>query len=403
MSDSVRLGDAPETSGRGDRQRSSAPRSLVAKIVAATPPGRDRAVDALRAIAILGVVLGHWLVTALVAPPGDDPALRVTSPLKEMPWLAPVSWALQTLAVFFFVGGYVGARAYKPGTAYGSWVRGRMVRLLRPVPVLLVVWVPVSAGLLAAGYDGQTLRSVIKLVLSPLWFLLVYAALTALTPLVIALWRRLGWTAVALAAAAVAATDLVRFAFDGPGWPGWANVLTGWLVPYLLGVAWAGGALDRRIAAGLLAGGAAAAAGLILVAGYPASMVGVPGAAVSNLNPPTLAAVAFGTAQVGAAVLLRDRLARLMDRSRWWAVVVVTNLAAMTIFLYHQTAMLAVTLAGRAFGVLPGLHTRPDEPFWAVERVPWLPVFAVALAVAVAAAHRFEHPRHAKAVKGHSR
>ena len=42
------------------------PRAWPARIDAATPPHRDRAVDALRALAIAGVILGHWLVTALV-------------------------------------------------------------------------------------------------------------------------------------------------------------------------------------------------------------------------------------------------------------------------------------------------------------------------------------------------
>jgi hypothetical protein len=74
----------------------------------------------------------------------------------------------------------------------------------------------------------------VKLALSPLWFLCVYAGLTALTPL---LCRLRPWAAA---------------------------------VP----VAWAG---------------------------YPAGMVGVPGAPVSNLDPPTLAAVTFGVAQAGLA------------------------------------------------------------------------------------------------------
>ena len=39
---------------------------LARRIDAATPPQRDRAVDALRALAIAGVIGGHWLVTALV-------------------------------------------------------------------------------------------------------------------------------------------------------------------------------------------------------------------------------------------------------------------------------------------------------------------------------------------------
>ncbi|HEX2314711.1 MAG TPA: acyltransferase [Thermomonospora sp.] len=366
------------------------PTGLVERIAAATPPGRDRTVDALRALGILGVVLGHWLVTAVVTA-GDT--LTVTSPLQAMPWLAPVSWLFQTLALFFLVGGYVGAKGYRPGSPYGTWVRTRMTRLLRPVPVLLLVWVPLTAGLMVAGYTGASLRSVLKLVLSPLWFLIVYAALTALTPLVVALWRRLGWQGVALTAGAVALVDLVRFGLAGPSWLGWVNVLTGWLVPYLLGVAWAHGALDgRRLPGVLLGGGVLATAALVLYAGYPASMVGVPGAEVSNLNPPTLAAVTFGVAQIGLALPARDRLARLTRRPRWWAAVAMANLSAMTIFLWHQTAMLAVTLTATAAGTLPGLHTRPDEVAWAPQRLAWLPVFAAALTVTWVFAHRFERP-----------
>jgi len=77
---------------------------------------------------------------------------------------------------------------------------------------------------------------------------------------------------------------------------GWVNVAAGWLVPYLLGIAWAQGSLRGRLLPALmLAGGAAATAALIAWAHYPASMVGMNGARISNLNPPTLAAVAFGS------------------------------------------------------------------------------------------------------------
>ena len=52
----------------------------------------------------------------------------------------------------------------------------------------------------------------------------------------------------------------------------------------------------------------------------------------------------------------------------------------MTLFLWHQTAFLAVTAAGLAIGRLPGLHTAPETGAWVAERLAWLPVFAVALA-----------------------
>jgi len=61
---------------------------------------------------------------------------------------------------------------------------------------------------------------------------------------------------------------LVRFGLDGPSWPGWINVLAGWLVPYLIGTAWARGAFqNRKVPAMLLAGGVAATAALLLWAG----------------------------------------------------------------------------------------------------------------------------------------
>ncbi|MEU8706267.1 acyltransferase [Streptomyces sp. NPDC048565] len=352
-------------------------RDLVRRIDAATPQDRDRAVDALRALAILGVVCGHWMVTALVA---DSGTVHGASPLQYMPRLAPVSWVFQTLAVFFLVGGLTGAKGYTSARArdesYGLWLSVRMVRLFRPVAVVVLVWV-VSAGvMLASGVDEATVGALAKLVWSPLWFLLVFAALTAATPLVTRLHPL--WPL-----AVVLYVDLFRLGLGGPAALGWINVAAGWLVPYCLGAAWARGGLnDRRTGWVLLAGGAAATAGLVLFAGYPASMVGVPGGTLSNLDPPTLAVVTFGLAQCGAALLLLERLRRALARPAWWAVVALLNLSAMTVFLWHQTAMIVVTASALFLGgPLPGLHTVPDGPGWVCARTAWLPLFALALLV----------------------
>ncbi|MFJ6498112.1 acyltransferase [Streptomyces virginiae] len=355
--------------------------TLAAGIDAATPADRDRAVDALRAFAILGVVLGHWLVTALTA---RDGGLSTTSPLAHMPWLAPVSWVFQTLSVFFLVGGHVAARGYasarERGLSYGAWAGQRLGRLFRPVAAVLLLWAVVAGGMLIGGAELDTVRSLVTLVLSPLWFLLVFAALTAATPLV----ARIGplWPLVV-----VAAVDVWRFGLEGPEWIGWINVAAGWLVPFTLGAAWSRGAFARRGQALLLLGaGVVATAALLLWGGYPASMVGVPGAPVSNLNPPTLAAVTFGLAQCGLALLVREPLARAMERPRAWAKVALVNLSAMTVFLWHQTAMMAVTALGLLVSAdLPGLHTVPDSVGWIAARLLWLPVFAAALSLCWAA------------------
>ncbi|MFI9551886.1 acyltransferase [Nonomuraea endophytica] len=369
--------------------------TLAGRIGAATPPGRDRAVDGLRALAILGVVLGHWLVTALVA---DSGSVRVTSPLKAVPELAPISWVFQTLALFFLVGGMTAAKSYASATGYGPWVRARMVRLTRPVVPVLLVWCVAAGGMLVAGAELETVIALVRLVVSPLWFLLVFAVLTAATPLAVRLHPV--WPL-----AVVALVDLLRYGLAAPDWLGWVNLAAGWLVPYTLGAAWTrgrlsavgtrggvgaagtrGGLRGRSAGWALLVGGGVGAAALVVWGGYPASMVGVPGAAISNLNPPTLAAVAFGLAQCGAALLAHEPLTRALRRPAAWAAVALANLSAMTVFLWHQTAMIAVTALGlAAAGPLPGLHTAPLESGWVVARVAWLPVFAAALLVCVAA------------------
>ncbi|MGW0711003.1 acyltransferase family protein [Streptomyces sp. NPDC002643] len=357
------------------------------RIATATPPTRDRAIDALRALAILGIILGHWLVTALV--PAPTGTLHTSSPLQHMPWLAPISWLFQTLAVFFLVGGHVATRSYASararGTTYTQWLATRLGRLFIPVAAVLALWTAVAITLLVTGTNLATIHTLLKLALSPLWFLLVFAALTAATPLV----ARLNplWPL-----AVVLHVDLARFGLGAPSSLGWINLAAGWLVPYTLGAAWTRGELDRRRAGWLLlVSGTTATAALIMWAGYPASMVGVPGAGVSNLNPPTLAAVTFGLAQCGIALLLRGPLRRTLTRHPLaWAAVAVVNLSAMTVFLWHQTALMATTAVGLTAGHLPGLHTPPDDLTWVAARLTWLPMFTLALLVCWAAFHTYE-------------
>ncbi|OKK09998.1 acyltransferase family protein [Streptomyces sp. CB02400] len=363
-------------------------RDAAGRVDAATPGRRDRAVDALRAGAILGVVLGHWLVTALVA---DGRTLHTASPLQHLPWLAPVSWAFQTLAVFFLVGGHVATRGYASararGIPYHRWLHGRLARLFTPVAAVLTLWTVVATALLLSGAEYATVRTLVKLALSPMWFLLVFAALTAATPLIARLHPL--WPL-----AVVLHVDLLRLGLGAPDGLGWLNLAAGWLVPYTLGAAWTRGELERRRTGWvLLLSGTAVTAALVAWAGYPASMVGVPGAGVSNLNPPTLAAVTFGLAQCGLALLLRDRLRTAMRRPVAWAAVALVNLSAMTVFLWHQTALMATTATGLLAGRLPGLHTVPDGLGWVAARLLWLPVFVLALTVCWAAFRSWEQGR----------
>jgi hypothetical protein len=374
-------------------------RAAAARIDTATPATRDRAIDGIRALAILGVVVGHWLVMALTT--GGDGALGVTSPLLHLPGLAPASWALQMLGLFFLVGGYSSARslarARGRGEGYGSWLRGRLLRLGRPVigaTAALGAALPVLALI---GVPEGTLATTAVLAVQPLWFVAIYAVVTALTAAAVALERRLGAAAALAALLAVALVDLARYGpwqEAMPGWLGLVNLLPGWSFAYLLGVAWAGGRIGRRGAALLAAGGGALALLLVLRLGYPVSMVGVPGAGRVNSHPPSLLVPALAALQSGVAILLRDRIAALLGRPRWWAAVALMNLAAMTLFCWHQVALMALSTAALqvAPGGLPGLHDSPASLGWLVHRIAWFPAYAAVLCGFAALARRLEAP-----------
>ncbi|GAB7033753.1 acyltransferase [Streptomyces sp. NPDC021749] len=372
-------------------------RSAVRAIEARTPVERDRAIDGLRALALLAVPTGHWLLGGFTLDSGG--ALHNASPLTTLGLLAPASWVLQMLGIFFLVGGHSSVLSYRRaigrGEFVGGWLRGRLVRLGRPVLGVTAVWAALLPLLHGVGVPEATLRTGATLVIQPLWFVGVYAVITALTPYCVRAARRMGAWAAAPLLVAVAAVDFLRygpFADAMPSWLSLLNLLPGWMFAYQLGVSWGERRLGRRAAWTLLFGGAALFAALLLFFHYPASMVGVPGQDRTNSHPPSLLVLALAAAQSGAAILLRDRIARLLRRPALWAPVVVVNLSAMTILCWHQTAMLSAAVPASFLGAVPGLTVAPVTPGWVLARLAWLPVFAVALLLIGRNTRRFEAP-----------
>ncbi|MFI8500304.1 acyltransferase [Streptomyces sp. NPDC085524] len=375
-------------------------RRAAERIDRQTPAHRDRAVDGLRALALLAVPTGHWLLGGFTL--DADGGLHNASPLSAFGALAPASWVLQMLGIFFLVGGYASALSFnrRKGSA-GAWLKGRIVRLGRPVLGVTAVWALAAPLLYAAGVPEATLRTGATLVIQPLWFVGVYVVITALTPYCVRAANRLGGWAAAPLLGSVAVVDFLRYgplSASVPSWLSLLNILPGWMFAYQLGVSWGERRIGRRGAWLLLAGGTLLFAVLLAVFHYPASMVGVPGAARTNSHPPSLLVPALAAAQSGAAILLRDRLAALLARPAVWAPVVVINLCAMTILCWHQTAMLAAAVPGSFVGGLAGLTTAPDSVGWIAARVAWMPVFAVLLVVIARYARRFEEPP--RAVRG---
>lgn len=372
--------------------------SPVRVLAEATPATRDRYVDLLRVASLAAVVLGHWLMAA-VTPDGVGNLLAV------VPALQPLTWLLQVMPVFFFVGGFAHALSYRSllrkrpegstDSVYAAFLRARLQRLLRPTMVFVLVWGAAALLIQLLGGGGGLTGVTLRLVTQPLWFIGIYLAMVAFTPPLLRLHERYGWGAFAGLAGAAAAVDVLRFAAGVP-YVEFLNFAFVWLAVHQLGFLRADGRLGvgpalpaLRRPALLAGGGLVGAVALVAFGPYPLSMVGMPGEKVSNMAPPTLALLCHGLWLVGAVELLRAPAARLLARPRAWRTVVAANGVAMTAFLWHLTAMLGV------YGAMLALDVPLPEPataaWWA--QTPLRLAFAAALtAVLVAAFRTFERP-----------
>ncbi len=349
--------------------------------------------DLLRAVSILAVVLGHWIVTAVVTTPHGLDGVNL---LDVERWTHPLTWLFQVMPVFFLVGGYANAASLAGHRARGgtavAWVRGRALRLLRPTAVLLGVLLVVRVVAVALGGDPAEVHLVVWTATSPLWFVVVYLAVVLLAPVAEAAHRRWGlWVVVALVAV-VAVGDLLRLV-TGSAAPAAGNYLAGWLAVHQVGIGWQRGALptSRRAGWTMALGGLAAAALLTGPGPYGVAMVGAARApSLTNTAPPTLALLALATAQTGVVLLLRRRATARLARPRAWTAVVAVNAVVLTLFLWHMTAAVIGGYALVATGVLP--QPAVGSGAWWALRVPWVAALGVVLLALVALWRRWEAP-----------
>jgi len=368
----------------------------VGDIVAATPPDRDRWADAIRAGSLLVVMLGHWFMVTV----GSDGTIG--NVLALVPALQPITWVLQVMPLFFLVGGVahghtLAGMARRGGSErgrYAVFVRSRARRLLRPTLVFLGVWV--GLGLIAhlsgatRGAAGQAPLLVNALVMVPqlLWFVGIYLGIGAFAPATYRWHQRSGWTALVVLVVAAVLVDVVRFAL-GVGILGNLNFALVWLAVHQAGFLWRDGRLGARTGP-LLAGAAAVGFAVALWIGpYPLSMVGLPGAEVSNMAPPTAALLAQGLVLIGLAAWVRRPMNAWLSRPGVWRWVVRAGGLAMTAFLWHLTALLATLVVARVLGVaLP----EPASAVWWWTRPLWVLVLLAPTAALIAIFLHFDRP-----------
>ena len=303
-----------------------------------------------------------------------------------------LTWLFQVMPVFFFVGGFSNAAAWtsarRAPETRAIWTTKRLRRLLLPVVPLVVLWALAAGVAHLLDVDPDLARDTSRAALIPIWFLAVYIMVSLVVPVSFWIWERLGlWSVGALAALAIV-IDAIGIGLD-QGWLRWANYAPIWLAVHQLGYWWWRDGNRMVAALTILAIGIGWLWVLVVIAGYPISMVSVPGEDFSNTRPPTTAMIALGSVQIGLLVLLAGPTNRWLQRETPWAWVIVVSRYIMTIYLWHLTVVILVAGASLSLGGL-GLRVEPGTSEWWGFRPLWIGTLLACLLPFLAVFARFE-------------
>jgi len=366
-------------------------RITAADLAAATPSTRDRYVDLLRGVSILAVVCGHWLMADIWMRHGHLGGTNALTVIHNS-WI--LTWVLQVMPLFFFVGGFSNSTAWTSvrsrGEGYASYLSGRVRRLMGPTAIFLLVWT-VTANVLIRWLGGP-FEMAANVVAQPLWFIGIYLVVVALAPPMLSLHQRYRATVPVGLAVIVIGADALRHGLGLPG-VGWVNFPAMWLFAQQIGFFYADGSLtrlSRKTCAALAAVGLGSLVALTASGLYPKSMVGVPGDKMSNMTPPSVAMLAHTIWLVALAMMVRVPAQRWLERRRVWTGVVAVNGMIMTAFLWHLTALLlGVEIYFSVNFPQPGAGTWE----WWLTRPVWIGLLGLILAALVRLFVRYENAK----------
>jgi hypothetical protein len=344
--------------------------SVLDSLVDGTRASRERVVDLLRVLSLVVVVLWHWSLSITHWHGGR---LTMPNPVGDVPGLWALTWVLQVMPVFFFVGGYANLAGWTAarrsgGGGDGAFLTTRLSRLGRPLLPWLGCWLVADLALRAAGCRSVLAWGIVVFV--PLWFIGVYALVVAAVPLTARLHARYRGRVLVGLAAAIGLADALRLA-AGVGAPvtGLAGSALVWLWCHQLGYFWRDGTLiagGRRLAAAIAGAGLAGLVALTTLGPYPRAMVAVRGAGTSNMFPTSAAIAALAVFQLGLVMLARPWLDRRLARRSTRRAVVAANGLAMPVFCWHMTALVLFLglyrLAGLTLADRP--TARPSPGGW---------------------------------------
>ncbi len=342
----------------------------AATVAAHTPAGRNRAVDFYRAAAMAVVAVGHWLGMVAVL---DDGELAGGNLLDFSPEYGWITWVGQVMPLFFFVGGFASATslrsAERKGVAPADWIATRLRRMVTPAAVLAGFWVACLSAAGAFGGFGVVSFGAAAAAI-PLWFLANYTIDTALAPFTFRWFRARPRGFVLTLVVVFALAEAARFA-DVPVVPQ-INWVIGWLGFQVAGFAWQAG----RLPTGRALAAVATLFWLLAIAAvhlgpWPAVMLHHGGLDHSPTHPPSTALILFGLAYSFTAAALAPAVTRWLERSRRaWELTVSANVIAMSVYLWHMTAAVAVVGAAHMMGQLPAVE--PGTSAWWATKLPFL-------------------------------
>jgi hypothetical protein len=346
-----------------------------AEVEASTQATRDRAIDVIRIVSLVGVVVGH---TVMATSTLCDGVLIWSNLLAASPVFEALTWVFQIMPLFFFAGVAASVESWTPGTSWGNWMMRRCTRLYRPVFYYLAFWW-VALAVLSAVLPEHVYEPVAGISIQLLWFLGAYVLVLATVPLLagITTTRRLV-AAVVVTYAFIAVVDAIRIDVDGLSVLGYLNVVM-WVIPGMFGVAYRRRLLTRRAALTLGVVMLAVNVALLVLGPYELSLVGIETQRLKNMTPPSLLLAGHAIMMCAFVIAAAPAIARWAGgRPRVWWLAAIGNSGAMTLYLWHIPPLLTMHLV---FDYLGHPRFDPSSPGFGALSVVQLLIMGTLVAV----------------------
>ncbi|ART68645.1 acyltransferase [Mycobacterium dioxanotrophicus] len=311
-----------------------------AEVEAATPAGRDRAIDVIRIVSLVGVVFGH---TVMATSTIRDDVFIWSNLLTASTVFQALTWVFQIMPLFFFAGVAASVTSWRPRTPWGGWLLKRCTRLYRPVFHYLAFW-GVALTVLRFVLPVHVYEPVAGISIQLLWFLGAYVLVLAAVPLLarITTTAQLA-TAVIGTYAFIAVIDAIRINVEGYATLGYLNTVV-WLIPGMFGVAYRRNLLPGRSALAIGIGMLGVNLALLVFGPYELSLVGIESQHLKNMTPPSLLLAGHAIMMCAFAIAAAPAISRWAQRPRVWWLAAIGNSGAMTLYLWHMPLLLGMHL-----------------------------------------------------------